>query len=106
MRSKMSLRHGKLTMSTCQFKHVFYDDQTSDAICTICGSMFANRYIRDFHLNHIHFTKNHAGCYSCYHCEDENGLKNSQTYFQCYYQLLLHKSEAHDENTCSILRYL
>ena len=62
--------------------------------CDECGKMFLNNYIRDFHQVHIH--KNMI-FYTCYICDGNTDIEESEMYFSSIYLLHAHLIEHHDE---------
>ena len=73
----------------------------SNARCDICRDFFCNRYVRDFHMNHVH---NLQLYYTCYQCEDSPEEEESNIYFKCVYSLHMHNAEDHDQGGYILFR--
>ena len=70
--------------------------------CLCCPLTFANEYIRDFHMVHLHNTQLH---YTCYECEKNPLLDETETYFTSVYLLHIHKIEKHEEEGYKLETY-
>ena len=62
--------------------------------CNLCDGTFINNYVRDFHLYHKHSMEIK---FTCYECDGNMELEESDMYFTSWYSLHTHRIEEHEE---------
>ena len=65
-------------------------DIYGDNSCFLCGKVFANKIIRDFHLDCLHGLVG----YSCYDCKD----LSEENHFDSILELFQHTCEYHEDH--------
>ena len=71
--------------------------------CDVCGKVFHNIYVRDFHVKNLH---NMEIFYTCYVCVSNPEADESEMYHKCLYSLYIHKQGVHGENNQSLNCYI
>ena len=81
-------------------------EKDSPSKCELCSKVFHNRYVRDFHVNNLHYMGYMGLFYTCYICRSKSEADEFEVYHKDVYSLFRHKDVFHEENNTTLHLYI